>query len=586
MSNVPIKSSNGSLSDPVIVDDSDSDEKATIATSATVVDKGLKRPPPVSMSASSQMLEVRTASKRRWEQRAQGTVDPIAATIAENRKESVAKKQHLADNKQQLGTKCDWQSAAGIAMPIKIFASDLPVPVGPQDSLLIDKHCRSLRELIGLQGPEANQSGIQWIAIFNYLVDFEYLLDTIPELVSIPNSVVFYGHGEPGPLKKMNPEMHLQQLVPSDPPNPKTNPLGFKVPWGVHHTKMFLVGFSDGTLRVIIHTANLLHEDVTLKAQGAYVQDFSLPSATPTAGITRTAPPPSCEFQTDLVAYLRTYNYDQKRSWHGTHARSLCDEIQRYDFSSARVVLIPSTPGRNTLDKPKGYVKLSQAIQKHIQKRSTPMPIICQFSSIGSLNVKWLQEIAKSWDVAHTDCAKEDLRHRLKLVYPTVEEIRLSVEGYNGGGSVPGRRNNTNKEFLRPLYHKWSSLKTTNPLYKPTNVPHIKTFFQLTADGSGMEWFCLTSHNLSKAAWGETINTNEGRRIFTRHWELGVFVAPQLFNKDEIVPAGPTSITDDSKIAIPIPFHFDPSRYGINDHPWAVDGTYSQPDRFGRNCCM
>jgi hypothetical protein len=443
---------------PVIVDDNvdcDRDEKAASATSATVVDatanSALKKPP-LSMSPDSQMLEVRAASKRRWEEREHGMADPIAATDAENRKESVAKKQHLSDTKQQRDTTCDSPSATGISMPIKIFSSDLPVPLGPTDSPLIAKHCRSLRELIGLEGPEVNQSGIQWIVLFNYLVDFEYLLDTIPELVSIPNFVVFYGHGEPGPWKQLNPEMHLQQLVPSDPPNPKTNPLGFKVPWGVHHTKMFLVGFSDGTLRVIIHTANLLQGDVALKAQGAYVQDFPLLSTTTTTGSTPTAPPPSCKFQTDLVAYLRTYKYDQKRSWHGTPARSLCDELQRYDFTSAKVVLIPSTPGRNTLDKPKGYVKLSQAIRKHIPKRSMPMPIICQFSSIGSLSAKWLQEIAKSWDVAHADCAtKEDLRQRLKLVYPTVEEIRLSVEGYNGGGSVRTEKQHEQGVFAAPL---------------------------------------------------------------------------------------------------------------------------------------
>ena len=556
----------GSLKDPVVIDDSDDEADAKVAAASkpaeqVVPTKASISTSSLSMSPNSQMRSIRAESKRRWQQKALDTADDVKSDA----NTSVVKKPRIEEQQQ---------SDDHTDVPIKIFTTELPRQTS---SPLTAKHCRSLRQLIGLEGPEELKSTIGWMVIFNYIIDFDYLLDTIPELVSIPNVTVFYGSGSGSPhyWKQMNPQIHLQQLVPSDPPNSATNPLGFKIHYGVHHTKMFLVGLADGTLRVIIHTANLMHSDVSLKTQGAYVQDFPL----------KTTKSLSCEFETDMVAYLRTYKYNQPRNWSTTgEVRSLRDEIQRYDFTSAKVVLIPSTPGRNNLDNPKGYVKLSQAIRKHVPKRDTPKPIVCQFSSIGSLSVKWLQEIAKSWDTARSDCNKEDLQHRLKLVYPTVDEIRDSVEGYRGGGSVPGNRKNTSKDCLRPLYHKWSSSES-NPLHKPHNVPHIKTFYQLTDNETSMEWFCLTSHNLSKAAWGETINTDQGRLIFTRHWELGVFVVPQLFRKDcKLVPAG--SRSGDNQIAVPMPFQLNPTKYGLTDHPWAVDGIYSQADRFGRKGCM
>ena len=569
----------GSLKDPVIIDDGDceltleSDRKLAPVTdlaqqsaNAAVSDT----------SPSSQMHRIRAESKRRWEQCKQ---ESHRVTLDDKSGAFLPKKPKTEADRQ-----CN-QAKTKSATPIKIFTSELPVPSLPI-SPHVEMHCRSLRELMGLEGSERNQSSIQWMVIFNYLIDFEHLIDTIPELISIPNMAVFYGHGEPHPWKQINPGIHFQQLTPSDPPNPTTNPLSFKVPWGVHHTKMFLIGFADGTLRVIIHTSNLLECDVSLKTQGAYVQDFPLKTASGEASKS------GCDFENDLIAYLLTYSYVEKRQWSGgcgsESARSLCDEMLRYDFTSAKVVLIPSTPGRCRLDEPKGYLKLENAIRRYIPKRSTSMPIICQFSSIGSLTAKWLQGLATSWDASQSDCkSAEDLQRGLKLVYPSVEEIRESVEGYNGGGSVPGRRNNTSKPFLQPLYHKWSSsFELSNPLHKPNNVPHIKTYFQISQDGVGMEWFCLTSHNLSKAAWGEIINTNEGRRIFTRHWELGVFVAPRLFNKEKLVPAGSGGNVDSTMMAVPIPFQLHPDRYGLTDHPWAVDATYSKRDRFGRNGCI
>ena len=41
-----------------------------------------------------------------------------------------------------------------------------------------------------------------------------------------------------------------------------------------------------------------------------------------------------------------------------------------------------------------------------------------------------------------------------QLIWPTVQDIRDSVEGWRGGASVPGPAKNVNKPFLQPYWHR------------------------------------------------------------------------------------------------------------------------------------
>jgi Tyrosyl-DNA phosphodiesterase len=253
-----------------------------------------------------------------------------------------------------------------------------------------------------------------------------------------------------------------------------------------------------------------------------------------------------------------------------------------------------------------------------------------------------------------------------------VEEIRVSVEGYRGGGSVPGTIKNTRKSFLLPLYHKWSSssssyqntdhyhnstLTMTTAQTKPVchettkesvhmspqccnddihhsenddlflkrcyHIPHIKTYYQMSSTNeNSFEWFVLTSHNLSKAAWGEIQKKNRGQ-LFVRHWELGVFLSSTTMVVDRIMPYNeyicsfglPTFTTEsdnnsnnnnnnnnnmqrqsDTKAStasypavttiatIPLPYKLHPDRYQtFIDIPWAIDSYYKNADQFQRH---
>jgi tyrosyl-DNA phosphodiesterase-1 len=493
--------------------------------------------------------------------------------------------------------------------------------------------CWTLREMLGYDNDNDNNFSsnstsparhIEWLVVGNYLIDFDYLLDEIPELLSIPNVVVFYGQADTSeqPWKSACAGAEFVRLNPSDPPG-ISNPTGQRIPYGVHHSKFFLVGYSDSTIRVIVHTANLTYTDIHVKAQAAYIQDFPLKQEQEKNDnddsddlSTTFGNPTTSDFEETLVAYLGTYRYHKPHAWTipttggtattasstATTTERLTDLIRRYDFSTASVVLLPSTPGYHRLDaaQPIGHRKLRQAVIQHTTKEGAEKkrPIICQFSSIGSLTDKYLHELQASMDTGlarETKQSVSDAPMRLQLVYPTIAEIRLSIEGYRGGGSVPGTTKNVSKPFLQSLYRKWSSSSlsassatataTPNPLWKSQNVPHIKTYYQLNHEGCSMDWFVVTSHNMSKAAWGEVQNSSRhgSRRLFVRHWELGVFLSPQTLRAERLVPWSEQGPFRPGDVTVPQPYSLYPRPYQASDRPWAVDVRYGEPDNFGRN---
>jgi hypothetical protein len=103
---------------------------------------------------------------------------------------------------------------------------------------LLRAHTTTLRELLRLDDEERT---IRWLIISNYLVDFALLLDEIPELVSIPLIVCFYGSAmDDGALRLLQracctdttpptTRFHAIRLNPSDPPRSASNPLHQRV---------------------------------------------------------------------------------------------------------------------------------------------------------------------------------------------------------------------------------------------------------------------------------------------------------------------------------------------------------------------
>ncbi|KAL7554454.1 hypothetical protein ACHAWF_017905 [Thalassiosira exigua] len=383
-------------------------------------------------------------------------------------------------------------------VPFHLFATTTSKS-GFRDDGSAKKYFRTLRELIGLETAEGRtRRKFQWLFVFNFLIDFEYLLEALlPDLLQFHRAVVFYGVSQGAEamdqwkqlLAGTGNTVEFIQLVPSDPPRSRTNPLPMKIPYGVHHTKMFLVGYEDVTgdgsqsmCRVVVHTANLLLGDIEYKTQGAYCQDFPLKQKSQGAKMPKIVNPykrkrdelsrtsdlydeEETPFEDDLVLYLESYRYLKRQSWRSTSGgtrfldnMSWLQLIRQYDFSKAYVVLIPSAPGRHKADVYHnfGFLKLRKAIVENVcpqlqdGKDCRPPPILCQFSSIGSLSEKWLHQFLSAIDHSATqsvdpiDNARNNgkkgaeekpppLSSRMKIVWPTMDEIRTSIEGYQGG---------------------------------------------------------------------------------------------------------------------------------------------------------
>jgi tyrosyl-DNA phosphodiesterase-1 len=531
--------------------------------------------------------------------------------------------------------------------PIKIFATHQDealrktLPESAQENHWVFQHCWTLREMMGLdrfsalltegienQGrPTCNPDeniGIDFVFITTYILDVDCLLSEIPELVHVPTVVIIYDYKDEseGGEEWWKNQAELQRFTlrfirrsPKDPPRSKygndvesANSTTTLMEFGCHHTKMFLVKYRSGRLRVNIHTSNHRPEDFHKKCQAAFIQDFLPKTADQIFD--------SSDFEETLVTYMESYHFMEPLFWDNgpsrREAKTLVQHLQTYDFSTAVGVLIPSVPGYHPFGPNKesfGFIKVQKCIQKYCTTKisnapANPGPIICQFSSIGSLTIPYLDKIAYAWnvDTAHTRISPSMKPPRgissslLKIIWPTFQEVATSVEGYQGGGSVPGRTKNLTKPFIGPLLHKWSGAPSSqNSLGKGNNVPHIKTYYQISSaarpksdEEESMEWFVMTSHNLSKTAWGEPQNRMvEGKVLTVQHWELGVFVSPATLGVDSMGPfvddsgggrkLGSTSTLGKedafkcSRAFIPLPYKFRPDRYQTNDQFWATD---------------
>lgn len=133
-------------------------------------------------------------------------------------------------------------------------------------------------------------------------------------------------------------------------------------------------------------------------------------------------------------------------------------------------------------------------------------PLIAQFSSLGSLDAKWLgEEFTASAAAGHANGQRLGLPPPgpagLKIVWPTVEEVQNSNEGWFAGCSIPGPTKNVTKPFLQPYYHRWGGEVTG----RQRSMPHIKTFCRYEAQGKGLAWLLVASHNLSKVGLADIL---------------------------------------------------------------------------------
>lgn len=364
---------------------------------------------------------------------------------------------------------------------------------------------------LGLKLGDLVRGSMQWALISNYMIDFAWLLSACPDLLTAGKLVVV--HGEKGQSAvEIATAVRMAGLadraIIHAPPLP--------IQFGTHHSKAFILQYETG-LRVIVHTANLIYPDCNNKTQGVWWQDFPPKDQ---------HSPRSSTFEGELSQYLEQLRLPPSA------ARAAQSALTRHDFSHARARLVASVPGYHSGPRLHqwGHMRLRGCLsQEDFPSKFTGAPLAAQFSSLGSLDQKWLEgEFRASMSAGRCNAGQRlgppslPGPGGLQLVWPTVSEVQNSVEGWMAGRSIPGPSKNVGKPFLQEYWHRWGG----HPCGRQRAMPHIKSYVRYERGGRELAWFMLASHNLSKAAWG--VLQKGGTQLMVRSYELGVLLLPSL----------------------------------------------------------
>jgi hypothetical protein len=265
-------------------------------------------------------------------------------------------------------------------------------------------------------------SGQPYFAVFmNYMVDQEWLFSECYEILSaIPVLIL---HGQKKDYRSMLPNVTIG-----------TVDLGSEV-WGTHHSKIILLYYETG-IRVVIGTSNLLHGDYDNKAQGYYIQDFPLRSEATSSQSSRSTAVIG-RFGQNLQSYLAEVKTKSVLASKVLN-EEVIDKLHQYDFSSAEVELIGSVPGRHPVNRCQwGHIRVRDILRgrrgRNRSNQGNFDNLVFQCSSLGSCgkDEKYMQELSASF------LPNVSFRYTLRLIWPTVDFVRLSIEGYAAGGSIP-----------------------------------------------------------------------------------------------------------------------------------------------------
>ncbi|KAL6657929.1 hypothetical protein ACP70R_005709 [Stipagrostis hirtigluma subsp. patula] len=432
------------------------------------------------------------------------------------------------------------------------------------------------------------QGDVRLAVLSNYMVDIDWLLTACPSLRKVPHVLVI--HGEDGASLELLKKMKPANWILHKPPLP--------ISFGTHHSKAMLLVYPQG-IRVVVHTANLIHVDWNNKSQGLWMQDFPWKDA---KDVNKKVP-----FENDLVDYLSALKLWPEFRVHFPAVGDVSINaafFRKFDYSSSMVRLIGSVPGYHVGPNIKkwGHMKLRNVLEECVfEKQFCKSPLIYQFSSLGSLDEKWMSEFACSLSAGKSDDGSPLGIGKPLIVWPTVEDVRCSIEGYAAGSCIPSPQKNVEKDFLKKYWARWKA----DHVGRCRAMPHIKTFTRY--NGQNIAWFLLTSANLSKAAWGALQKNNT--QLMIRSYELGVLFVPQTlqsipkFSCTEKNRSGLDSLTlgktvktklvtlcwkgDKEKetsteiVSLPVPYQLPPEPYGPEDVPWSWDRRYTKKDVYG-----
>ncbi|KAI5463300.1 tyrosyl-DNA phosphodiesterase-domain-containing protein [Mariannaea sp. PMI_226] len=430
---------------------------------------------------------------------------------------------------------------------------------------------------------------------FNYLHDIPFLMEKFdPDTRHLVKVHVVHGF-----WKREDPNRIALQDAAAKYPNVQLRIAPMPEMFGTHHSKMLIIFRHDDTAQVIIHTANMIPKDWTNMTNAVWksplLPKISKVNNPMSSGVDH--PVGSGErFKTDLLQYLRAY--DQRQ----ITCKPLSDHLSEFDFSTVRGALIASVPGKHDSNDisqtPWGWSAMKRYLQHVPCKTEEESEVVIQISSIATLGAKddWLKNVLFG---SLSRCKNRDplSQPKFKVVFPTADEIRRSLDGYASGGSIHTKTQSSQQakqlEYLRPLFHHWANDSpngrdladgvTKQDSGRRRAAPHIKTYIRYNQ--KSIDWALLTSANMSKQAWGEAARATGEVRIAS--WEVGVLVWPELLKRDAIMVG--TFKTDEpqlpqvemegaqSVIGLRIPYDTPLQQYGRKEIPWHYDRVSSSP---------
>uniref|UniRef100_A0A0R3RW94 PLD phosphodiesterase domain-containing protein n=1 Tax=Elaeophora elaphi TaxID=1147741 RepID=A0A0R3RW94_9BILA len=333
----------------------------------------------------------------------------------------------------------------------------------------------SLAELIELISPLASIH-------FNFMVDLPWLLEQYPgRLRQGPITLIV---GERMGTDFAVTKTAIKRLKVD---NVNVGRARLMIPFGTHHSKISIFESSNGRVHIIIGTANLVENDWIFKTQAFYhCSGIELAAGSSFSGN-------ESDFQAALIKYLNEYktsqDWDLIQHWR--------DRIANIDLSHVKARVVYSVPGTHKgvqLTK-YGHPRLRVILKELFgDVKRSDFTYHAQFSSFGSLGAAPQYWLTGQFLNSLSGGAETDGEH-LRIIYPCVEDVRNSNEGYQGGGSLPYTNSVATKQpYLLSFLHKWRS----DHLGRSHAMPHVKTYAAFAKNSIKPSWLLVTSANLSK----------------------------------------------------------------------------------------
>lgn len=392
------------------------------------------------------------------------------------------------------------------------------------------------------------------------------------------------------------------------------------------------------SFRIIIHTSNMIAFDWKNMTQAAWrspLLPLNPPHDKPSISVTATSSKNVGEaFKNAILLYFA--KYDKSRT--GT----LIEQLRQYSFHDVRAVFIGSVPGKFQVDgRGKGDMWGWMALKRimgnipvqhnnlQYQNESDPGGIVVQVSSIATLGQTniWLSPVlykalSATRNAQGSSASSESKRPKLSIIFPTAEEVRNSLNGYNSGAAIhmkiQSKPQQKQLSYLKPFLCHWdssppeiaSNQQSPSPRVHSSSgrsraAPHVKTYIRFTDETcTKIDWAMLTSANLSTQAWGTGLGNPSGGlmgrgegEVRICSYEAGVVVYPELFQdcegeEVEMVPifkkdtpdiADMDEVGRKKVVGLRMPYCLPIKSYGKNDLPWCATMSYGEEDWKGQS---